>query len=390
MPNQETETIDELRVLVMAPFGRDAQLIVDLLKRGGFAAFVCPSVENLISSMLENAGAAIVAEEALTADNVVKLSACLQQQSTWSDFPLVVLTTSGEVTPFSQHRRLLRSPLQNIQLLERPVRPETMLSTVANALRARRRQYQIRDQMEQYDLAAEALRKAEKLAVAGRLAASIAHEINNPLESVTNLVYLLRSTPLNDEGKRYVELAEQELARVSAMATQTLKFYRDTNNATLVDVRELLESVLALYGPRLSAADIRVMREFDTSRGVVARAGELRQLFANLVGNAIDAMRTGGTLRLRVRQAATDPFPHHVRVSVADTGTGIPHELRSKVFEPFISTKGDTGTGLGLWVSKEIIENHGGAIRLRSTTSPHRHGTTFSVYLPVARVKAAA
>src|ERR1700730_3026263 len=196
----------------MAPFGRDAQLIVDLLKRGGFAAFVCPSVEDLISIMLENAGAAIVAEEALTADNVVKLSACLQQQSTWSDFPLVVLTTSGEVTRFSQHRRLLRSPLQNIQLLERPVRPETMLSTVSNALRARRRQYQIRDQMEQYDLAAEALRKAEKLAVAGRLAASIAHEINNPLESVTNLVYLLRSTPLNDEGKKYVELAEQELA----------------------------------------------------------------------------------------------------------------------------------------------------------------------------------
>ena len=390
MPNQETETIDELRVLVMAPFGRDAQLIVDLLKRGGFAAFVCPSVENLISSMLENAGAAIVAEEALTADNVVKLSACLQQQSTWSDFPLVVLTTSGEVTPFSQHRRLLRSPLQNIQLLERPVRPETMLSTVANALRARRRQYQIRDQMEQYDLAAEALRKAEKLAVAGRLAASIAHEINNPLESVTNLVYLLRSTPLNDEGKRYVQLAEQELARVSAMATQTLKFYRDTNKAALVDVRELLESVLALYGPRLSAAEIRVVREFDTSRGVVAKAGELRQLFANLIGNAIDAMRAGGTLRLRVRQAATHPFAHHVRVSVADTGTGIPRDLRSKVFEPFISTKGDTGTGLGLWVSKEIIENHGGAIRLRSSTSPHRHGTTFSVYLPVARAKAAA
>jgi len=390
VPNLQTETIDELRVLVMSPFGRDAQLIVDLLKRGGFVAFVCLSVEDLISSMLENAGAAILAEEALTADNVGKLSACLQQQSTWSDFPLVVLTTSGEVTRFSQHRRLLRSPLENVQLLERPVRPETMLSTVANALRARKRQYQIRDQMEQYDLAAEALRKAEKLAVAGRLAASIAHAINNPLESVTNLVYLLRSTPLNDEGKRYVQLAEQELARVSAMATQTLKFYRDTNKAALVDVRELLESVLALYGPRLSAAEIRVVREFDTSRGVVAKAGELRQLFANLIGNAIDAMRAGGTLRLRVRQAATHPFAHHVRVSVADTGTGIPRDLRSKVFEPFISTKGDTGTGLGLWVSKEIIENHGGAIRLRSSTSPHRHGTTFSVYLPVARAKAAA
>jgi signal transduction histidine kinase len=385
VPNLQTETIDELRVLVMSPFGRDAQLIVDLLKRGGFVAFVCLSVEDLISSMLENAGAAILAEEALTADNVGKLSACLQQQSTWSDFPLVVLTTSGEVTRFSQHRRLLRSPLENVQLLERPVRPETMLSTVANALRARRRQYQIRDQMEQYDLAAEALRKAEKLAVAGRLAASIAHEINNPLESVTNLVYLLRSTPLSDEGKRYAQLAEQELARVTAMATQTLKFYRDTNKPALVDVQELLESVLALYGPRLLAADIRVMREFDTSRGVVAKAGELRQLFANLVGNAIDAMRAGGTLRLRVRHTATAPFRQHVRVSVADTGTGIPRELRSKVFEPFISTKGDTGTGLGLWVSKEIIANHGGAIRMRSSTAPHHHGTTFSVYLPVAK-----
>ncbi len=369
----------------MAPHGRAAQLIVDQLHKGGFAAFACPSVVDLISSMRENAGVAILAEEALTDENVLPLSECLEQQSTWSDFPLILLTREGDVTCISRNHRLLRGPLENALLLERPVRPETLLSMIANALRGRKRQYQIRDQMEQFGLAADALRKAEKLAVAGRLAASIAHEINNPLEAVTNLLYLLRSTPQSEEGKNYLQLAEQELSRVSAIAMQTLKFYRETAKPASVDVPELLESVLALYGPRLSASDIRVILEFDTSRTVMAKAGELRQLFANLVGNAIDAMRNGGTLRLRVRHLEREPFRQYVRVSVADTGTGIPDELRGKVFEPFISTKGDTGTGLGLWVSKEIIENHGGTIRVKSSTAAQGHGTTFSVYLPAAK-----
>ena len=379
----QTENADELRVLVMAPFGRDASLIVDLLERGDHVARVCDSIDDLISCIRENAGAAILAEESLTAADVAKLTALLRQQATWSDFPLILLTLPGEVTRHSQARRLLRQPLENLLLLERPVRPETLLSTVQNALRSRRRQYQIRDQMEQYRQAAEALRRAEKLAIAGRLAASIAHEINNPLESITNLLYLMRNTHQTDAGKRYLETAEQELARVSAIATQTLKFYRDTGKPSLVDLSESIDSVLVLYAARLAALQIRVVREINSIPPLLAKSGELRQLFANLIGNAIDAMREGGKLRIRARAINNGNQQKYLRVSIADTGSGIPSDLRTKVFEPFISTKGDTGTGLGLWVSKEIVGKHHGAIRLRSCTDPENHGTVFAVSLPI-------
>jgi signal transduction histidine kinase len=326
----------------------------------------------------------ILAEEALDSAVIGNLTRVLEAQPPWSDFPLILLTVFGEVTIQSQQRRALREPLGNVLLLERPVRPETLIGTVQSALRARQRQYQIRDQLLQYRQAEEALRKSEKLAVAGRLAASIAHEINNPLEAVTNVIYLMKLTATDRAMADYLRLAEQELARVTEITKQTLKFYREPSHLGPTDVAEVFESVLQLYAGKIAARNVRVYKELDRIQPITAGAGELRQMLANLIGNALDAMRNGGRLRLRARHSRDRLNGQRpgVRIAIADTGTGIPAELRAKVFEPFVSTKGDTGTGLGLWVTSEIVKKHGGRIRLRSCVHPRRSGTTFSVFLP--------
>lgn len=373
----------DLRVLVVAPTGRDAHLISNLLRRSSIDSASMPTVEEA-SVEIPHVGAMILAEEALDSAGIGNLTRVLENQPPWSDFPLILLTVFGEVTIQSQQRRALREPLGNVLLLERPVRPETLIGAVQSALRARQRQYQIRDQLLQYRQAEEALRKSEKLAVAGRLAASIAHEINNPLEAVTNVIYLMKLTATDRAMADYLRLAEQELARVTEITKQTLKFYREPSHLGQADVAEVFESVLQLYAGKIAARNVRVYKELDRIQPITAGAGELRQLLANLIGNALDAMRNGGRLRLRARHSRDRLNGQRpgVRIAIADTGTGIPAELRAKVFEPFVSTKGDTGTGLGLWVTSEIVKKHGGRIRLRSCVHPRRSGTTFSVFLP--------
>jgi len=227
-------------------------------------------------------------------------------------------------------------------------------------------------------LAEEALRRTEKLAATGRLAASIAHEINNPLEAVTNSLYLAMQMEMSPQVREYLELAEQELARVAQVATQTLRFHRQSTAAVSCDVAEVVESALSLYLSRLRAAGIEVQRAYRPHEPLRCYPDELRQVFANLIGNALDATRSGGRLILRVRSS---PAFGGVRVTIADTGHGIPAELRSRVFEAFLSTKQDTGTGLGLWVSEGIIRKHRGRIALRSRTAAPS-GTVFSILLP--------
>ena len=380
-----------MSVLVMAPTGRDSFLICDLLQK---ISIHSTPVQDFHAAWIRmpDAGALVLAEEALTPELVESFSRVLKEQPAWSDLPLILLTTSGEVTIQSLQRRTLRAPLGNVLLLERPIRPETLISTIKSALRARSRQYQLRDQLQQYRQAEEALRKAEKLAVAGRLAASVAHEINNPLEAVTNLLYLMRTTPHDPPMDEYLVLAEQELARVTEIAKQTLKFYREPSPHGPTNVAEVLESVLLLYRPRIAARNVTVQKELPPTASIPAGAGELRQLFSNLIGNALDSMRSGGQLRIRAREGQDHAGGQRagIRISVADTGTGIPVELRAKVFEPFVTTKtDDTGTGLGLWVTSEIVQKHGGKIRVRSSVDQQHSGTTFSVFLPYQNTPAA-
>lgn len=212
----------------------------------------------------------------------------------------------------------------------------------------------------------EALRRSEKLAAAGRLAASIAHEINNPLESVTNLLYLLgMDQSLSPESQGYVELAQQELGRVSEITQQTLRFYRQSSLPSDTRVADVLRSVLVLHQGKLHAASIRVEREVDDAVTLFGYTGEIRQLLANLVGNAVDAMPAGGALYLRVRTGLR-LGERGVWITVGDTGTGMPESVKRRIFEPFFTTKEATGTGLGLWVSTEIIGKHRGIVQVRS------------------------
>jgi PAS domain S-box-containing protein len=232
----------------------------------------------------------------------------------------------------------------------------------------------------------ETLRRTEKLAAAGRLAASIAHEINNPLEAVTNLLYLIRQENLSPEAARFADLAQQEVTRVSEITQQTLRFYRQSTLPARTNVSELLDSVLTLHLGRIQSLQVDLHRELDRRLELFCFAGELRQLFANLIGNALDAMTPdGGRLIVRVRPATQNSLPG-IRISVADTGCGISQESRRHIFEPFFTTKEATGTGLGLWVSEQIIRKHHGSVRVRSRADGAT-GTVFSIFFPSTGVE---
>jgi|HubBroStandDraft_1064217.scaffolds.fasta_scaffold31123_1 PAS domain S-box-containing protein len=233
----------------------------------------------------------------------------------------------------------------------------------------------------------EALRKTEKLAATGRLAASIAHEINNPLEAITNLLFLLRNfCQLEDPALNYVAMAEHEATRIAEITQQTLRFYRQSTLPTRANMGDLLDSVLSLYQGRLNTLNIKVERDYDAAMDLFCFSGEVRQVFANLVGNAIDATMAGGRLLVRARRSRNwkDPEQTGVRFAVADTGTGMEPEVRGRVFEAFFTTKEVTGTGLGLWVSHEIILKHRGLVRVRSRTAQNGRpsGTVFEIFIP--------
>jgi signal transduction histidine kinase len=233
----------------------------------------------------------------------------------------------------------------------------------------------------------EALRKTEKLAATGRLAASIAHEINNPLEAITNLLFLLRSyCGLQDPALNYLVMAEHEATRISEITQQTLRFYRQSTLPGRVRMGELLDSVLRLYPGRINSLKLDIDRRYDAELDIFCYAGELRQVFANLVGNAIDASSPHGRLTLRARPSRNwkNPTEQGIRFIVADNGSGMDPAIRERIFEAFFTTKELTGTGLGLWVSQEIVEKHRGLIHVRSrTASADRHsGTIFQIFIP--------
>ncbi|HEX3585030.1 MAG TPA: PAS domain S-box protein [Candidatus Angelobacter sp.] len=231
-----------------------------------------------------------------------------------------------------------------------------------------------------------ALRVTEKLAAAGRLAATIAHEINNPLEAVTNLVYLAKVDAHNTERvTKYLEMAGRELDRVAHISRQTLGFYRDTSSPSRLSVTDILNDLLSFYERRFESRKISMVKEYDGSIEITALVGELRQAFSNLIGNAIDAMPGGGTLVIRARQthAWNQAHPPGIRITMLDTGSGIEQQHRKNLFQPFFTTKEDVGTGLGLWITRSIIEKHGGTIRVKSRTGPTDHGTAFSIFLPL-------
>ena len=513
---------EELTVLIVAPVGRDARLIEEALAGAGVSALAVAGVEAATElARARNVGLLLITEEVLNEANIAELSRVVLQQPAWSDLPLLILTVGGRANALSRQREQERLPLGSLTLLERPIRIETLISSVRSALRSRSRQYQMRDALRERDqaeqarqetetrllmalktarmgawelnvatgeltasetcraifdwspqqkillpdflervhpddramvdaklrstvtlgqpyfaeyrilwrdgstrwiaangngmrdghareqeagapdaprdlrlagvaldvtertLSEQALRKADKLALVGRMASSIAHEINNPLESVTNLLYLLQHAPLGEAERGYVATAQQELARVSEITSQTLTFNRQQNTYGPAVIADILESVLALYQGRLATSNIKVERRYSRREPVLCYPGELRQVFANLVGNAFDATRGGGRILVRERVVYHTHLDRvGTRVTVADTGCGMSASVQSRIFEVFHSTKGNNGTGLGLWISKGIVEKHGGTLRFCSSTQPGRSGSVFSVFIP--------
>ncbi len=235
--------------------------------------------------------------------------------------------------------------------------------------------------------AEEALRQTEKLAAMGRVAGIIAHEINNPLEAIGNAFFLLRDHPsLDEEARRYASLAEQELIRVSHITRQTLSFYRESKQPVTLSVPALLDDVLELQSRRFQLSRIELQKRYRTSAQLQAFPVELKQVFLNLIGNAIQAMPEGGRLRVSVRETGRwNGSTPGISIGIVDTGSGIQPEDARHLFEPFFSTKSEKGTGLGLWISRGIVQKYEGNIRFRSIRVDGRNATCFRVFIPLLR-----
>lgn len=262
---------------------------------------------------------------------------------------------------------------------------EKLPSAIARALKVRQSAVLQTHAQQELERTAVMLRDNQKLITIGRLAASIAHEINNPLESITNLLYLLgEEQDLPASAQSYLSLAQRELDRVAQISRQTLNFSRETTGPVRAHLDDLLEEVISLYSRRIMEKSLHVERQYDCPEEATVYPGEIRQVFSNLITNAVEASSLNGRLRLRVRctRSWSDPGVRGVRVSVGDNGSGIDPAVQRRLGEPFFTTKGQRGTGLGLWVTRAIIQRYGGEIQLRSSVSSERHGTVFSIFLP--------
>ncbi len=230
----------------------------------------------------------------------------------------------------------------------------------------------------------DALLRSEKLATLGRLAATIAHEINNPLEAVTNTLYLARVSAEDPASVlQFLDMADDELKRIAHITRQTLGFYRESSAPTAVSIDTVLDAATNLLQAKIKAKRAKIEKQYAQDQEVAAVPGELRQVFSNLLANSLDAIEEQGIIKLRISRSTcrTNGQPR-IRVTIADDGKGIDTVTLPRIFEPLFTTKEATGSGLGLWVSKQIIEKHGGSIRVRSSTGKPRSGTVFSIFLP--------
>jgi signal transduction histidine kinase len=231
--------------------------------------------------------------------------------------------------------------------------------------------------------AEEALLRSERLASLSRMASTISHEINNPLEAMINLLFLAEHTEgLPGQAREYLDEVEAELGRVAHITRQSLGFYRESTAPEQVSLDALVNSALDLAKRKIGAKHVTIERRFRARAKITAIGGELRQVFSNLLVNSVDAIGERGIINVRISTCLTCAGRRAVRVTVADNGAGIPAASRQHIFEPLYSTKGAVGTGLGLWVARQIVEKHGGKIQVRSSVGGPHHGSTFSVLLP--------
>lgn len=375
-----TESLANIpRFLVVAPVGRDGELICGLLNRAGYRAECAPHVgeaAKIDSALLLGL---ILTDEALLRGGIEVFRKLIHEQPVWSDLPAILLTSSGGETSYAAVASRARVEIRSLILLDRPVRKEMLLSAIQVAHNSRQKQLQVRDAAVRQCQSDEALRKSEHLAVAGRLVATMAHEVNNPLEALGNLLYLVENSNSLQEAQSFGRLAAKELQRISEIVDHTLRFNRAPAKPAFLDVSELAISALTLFRGKLRERQIRERIKVERAFGYCCE-GEIRQALVNLIGNAVDAMREGGNLRIHVVPVSINGV-EHARLTVADTGGGIRKEIRQNLFKQFFTTKGSGGTGLGLWLTRDIVEKNGGRLRFRSRTEAPS-GTVFTMYLP--------
>lgn len=375
-----TETLANVpRFLVVAPVGRDGELICGLLTRAGYRAesvLHVREVANIDSALLLGL---ILTDEALLRGGIEAFRKMIHTQPVWSELPAILLTSTAGESSYAAMASRARMEIHSLILLDRPVRKEMLLSAIQVAHNSRQKQLQVRDAAIKQSQSDEALRKSEHLAVAGRLVATMAHEVNNPLEALGNLLYLVENSNSLQEAQSFGSLAAKEFQRISEIVDHTLRFHRAPAKPAFTDVSELAMSALTLFRGKLRERQIRERIKLERAFGYCCE-GEIRQALVNLIGNAVDAMREGGNLRIHVLPVSINGV-EHARLTVADTGGGIRREIRKNLFKQFFTTKGSGGTGLGLWLTREVVEKNGGRLRFRSRTeSPS--GTVFTMYLP--------
>jgi signal transduction histidine kinase len=348
-----------LRILLLEDSPLDAELTISTLERGGIACRFrrVEGRDEFIAAVKEGGFDIILADYALPDfDGVSALRIAAAQVP---EIPFLFVSGSiGEELAIESLKRGATDYVLKDRL-------DRLVPCVTRALR------EVRDRRERRR-AEEALMHNEKIAMLGRLAATIAHEINNPLSSVTNVLYLLSTqSELTNDSRILIEMAQSELKRVAEISHQTLSFYRDSPNPAPVDVAEMIEGVLWLFDRQIREKNIVVERRINYRERFAAFPGELRQAISN------------GRLVIRVHESTRRGTGESgLCFIIADNGTGIAPDHRFRLFEPFFSTKGENGTGLGLWVTKGIVEKHRGTLRVRSRQGEYGSGTTFSMFLP--------
>ncbi|HEY1767418.1 MAG TPA: ATP-binding protein [Terracidiphilus sp.] len=380
-------TANRLRFMVVAPLGRDAELIAALLNASGYGSERMESIADAKQAGTAMLLGLILTDEALTKNGLEALRTLIDAQPQWSDLPVILLTSGPGEPRRAVTASQVRMQFRSVFLLDRPVRKELLLSAVQVAYNSRLKQLEVRDAAMQQYQSEETLRNAEKLATAGRLVATMAHEVNNPLEALGNLLFLIEHSPTIDDARAFSRKATQELERISEIVNQTLGLHRAPAKPAITEIAELATSALTLFRGKLRE---RKIVECVTAEPTLAfcSAGEVRQAVVNLIGNALDAMPEGGRLYLRV-SSATRKGALYARLTVADTGSGIPAAIRPNLFNQFFTTKGSRGTGLGLWLTRDIVIRNAGRLRYRSRTgSPS--GTVFTLYLPAVAPAARA
>jgi signal transduction histidine kinase len=374
-----TEAVNVPRFLVVAPLGRDGELISGFLSASGFPTERVRHVREAEAIDSAQILGLVLTDEALPQGGFEAFRRMIHVQPVWSDLPVMLLTSSATEPACAALASRARIEVRSLILLDRPVRKEMLLSAIQVAYHARQKQLQIRDATVRQFQSDEALRKSEHLAVAGRLVATLAHEVNNPLEALGNLLFLVENSSTLEEAHSFGQLAVKEFQRISEIVEHTLRFNRAPAKPTFTDLAELAMSAVALFRGKLREKQIRERVTAERAFGYCCE-GEIRQALVNLIGNAVDAMRHGGSLRVHVMPVSINGV-EYARLTVADTGAGIRKEIRSQLFRQFFTTKGSGGTGLGLWLTREIVEKNGGKLRFRSRTEAPC-GTVFVIYLP--------